>query len=87
MLRAGRDSELRDHSSLAARLRLLAPTGRTLPEGAWVHRHHQALHDPLTGPGYRDRRRLVADLEEREREAAVVVDLAERPLDRPGSGA
>jgi diguanylate cyclase (GGDEF)-like protein/PAS domain S-box-containing protein len=25
---------------MAARLRLLVPTGRTLPDGAWLHRHH-----------------------------------------------
>ena len=25
---------------MASRLRLLVPTGRTLPEGAWLHRHH-----------------------------------------------
>jgi diguanylate cyclase (GGDEF)-like protein/PAS domain S-box-containing protein len=25
---------------MASRLRLLVPTGRTLPDGAWLHRHH-----------------------------------------------
>jgi diguanylate cyclase (GGDEF)-like protein/PAS domain S-box-containing protein len=32
--------ELHDRSSLASQVRLLVPTGRTLPDGAWLHRHH-----------------------------------------------
>src|ERR1700754_4531970 len=34
---------LRDRASLAGRLRLMLPTGRTLPDDAWLHRHHAMI--------------------------------------------